>query len=77
MTLASMLGALARSHVDKVKGSVGTEGGDRREESEIAPDWVTIDDSVGIYLLKFAEVVAAGLAAGAPENRVTGARRGA
>jgi hypothetical protein len=76
-SLAAMLGALTRSHVDAVRGSVGTDGGDRQDPSELTPDSVIADDPVGIDLLKFAEVVAATLAEGAPERRVTGARRGA
>jgi hypothetical protein len=72
-----MLGALTRSHLDAVRGSAGTDGGDRHDPSEMTPDSVITDDSVGIDVLKFAEVVAAGLAAGAPEHRVTEARRGA
>jgi hypothetical protein len=75
--LDSMLGAVTRSHVDKVHSSVGTDGGDRRDQSEVMPDSVITDDPVGIDLLNFAEVVAATLAEGAPESRITGARRGA
>jgi hypothetical protein len=76
-SLDAMLGALTRSHVDKVHGSVGTDGGDRHDPSEVTPDSLITDDPVGIDLLKFAEVVAATLAEGAPEGRITGARRGA
>jgi hypothetical protein len=76
-SLVSMLGALTRSHVDEVRGSVGADGGDRHDPSEVTPDPVISDDPVGIDLLKFAEVVAAPRAEGAPERRVTGARRGA
>jgi hypothetical protein len=73
--LDSMLGALTRSHVDKVRGSVGADGGDRHDPSEVTPDSVITDDPVGIDLLKFAEVVTATLAEGAPESRITVARR--
>jgi hypothetical protein len=76
-SLVSMLGAVTRSHVDEVQGSVGIDGGDRHDPGEVTPDSVISDDPVGIDVLKFAEVVAAGLAAGAPEHRVTEARRGA
>jgi hypothetical protein len=76
-SLVSMLGALTRSQVDEVPGGVGTDGGDRHDPSEVTPDPVIIDDPVGIDFLKFAEVVAVTLAEGAPEGRVTGARRGA
>jgi hypothetical protein len=74
-SLVSMLGALNQSHVDEVHGSVGTDGGDRLDQSEVTPDSVITDDSVGIDLLKFADVMAATLAEGAPESRITGARR--
>jgi hypothetical protein len=74
-SLVSMLGAVTRSHVDKVQGSVGTDGGDRRDQSEVTPDSVITEDPVGIDLLKFAEVVTATHAEGAPESRFTGARR--
>ena len=76
-SLDSMLGALTQTHVDEVHGSVGTDGGDRDDPSEMTSDSVITDDPVGIDLLKFAEVVAAGLATGPPEHRVTEARRGA
>jgi hypothetical protein len=74
-SLVSMLGALTQSHVDEVQGSVRTDGGERHDPSEVTPDSVITDDSVGIHLLKFAEVVAVGFDAGAPESRITGARR--
>jgi hypothetical protein len=76
-SLDSMLGALSRLNVDEVRGSVGTDGGDRHDPGEVMPDPVIIDDPVGIDVLKFAGVVAATLAEGAPEGRATGARRGA
>jgi hypothetical protein len=75
--LDSMLGALTRSHVDEVRGSLGADGGDRDDLGEVTPDSATTDEPVGIDLLKFAEVVAAPLAEVAPERRTTGARRGA
>jgi hypothetical protein len=74
-SLDSMLGALTRSHVDEVQGSVGTDGCDRHDPSEVAPDSAITDDPVGIELLKFGEIVAATLAGGAPESRITGVRR--
>jgi len=75
--LDSMLEALTKSRVDQVPGSVGTDGGDWYNPSEVTPDSVITDDPVGIEFLKFTEVVAATLAEGAPESRITGARRGA
>jgi hypothetical protein len=77
LSLVSMLGALNPSHDNEVQGSVGTDGGDRHDPSDVTPDSVITDDPVGIDLLKFAEVVAATLAEGAPESCITGARRGA
>jgi hypothetical protein len=74
-SLDSMLGALTRTHVDEVRGSAGTDMGDRHDPSAVTPDSATTDDPVGIDVLKFAEVVAATLAEGAPESCITGARR--
>jgi hypothetical protein len=76
-SLVYMLGALNPSHVNEVQGSVGTDGGDRHDPSEMTPDSVITDDPIGIDFLKFADAVAATLADGAPESCITGARRGA
>jgi hypothetical protein len=76
-SLDAMLGALTQTHGDGVDGSVGTDGGDLDDASKLTPDSVINEEPVGIHLLKFAEVVAATLAEGAPETRTTGARRGA
>ena len=76
-SLDAMLGDLTRSQGDEVHGAVGTDGGDRDDVQSVTPDSVITDDPVGIDLLKFAEVVAATLAEGAPEGHITGARRGA
>jgi hypothetical protein len=76
-SLVSMLGALTRSHLDAVRVSVGTDGGGRRDPSEVTPDSVITDDPAGVDVLRFAEIVAATLAEGAPESRITVVRRGA
>jgi hypothetical protein len=70
-----MLGALNPSHVNEVHSSVGTDGGDQHDPSEVTQDSVIIDDPAGVDVLRFAEIVAATLAEGAPESRITGARR--
>jgi hypothetical protein len=74
-SLVSMLGALNPSHVNEVHSSVGTDGGDQNDPSEVRQDSAITDDPAGVDVLRFAEIVAATLAEGAPESRITGARR--